>query len=273
MSTYTTELRFLVENHFDLNLKDYPIFDENYRYVLNDKIIKHFYFREIGVETAELFKFYLNRTLNEIMPYYNQLYKSELLEFNPFYNVDRTEKFDRINTGNNKNLNETTTNTTDAVSSKNTTTSTANELSNENRNNLHEDITNTDNKGKSVSSDTPQGLLAIDSIDDEVYATTADYNKNNTDVKNNGKSSDIVNSNTETVSDSINNLTSTNRNNGKSTGVNEGVFNNTETYLSNVIGKSEGETYSEMLMKYRETFLNIDMMVISELNDLFMNIY
>ena len=97
MSKYTTELRYLIENNFDIGLKDYPIFDENYREPLNRKIINHYYFREIGFETAELFKRYLNNTMNEIMPYYNQLFKSELLEFNPFYNVDKTVTSDKNN--------------------------------------------------------------------------------------------------------------------------------------------------------------------------------
>ena len=99
MATYTTLVRTLVENHFDLGLKDYPIFDENYRATLNDKIIKHYYFREIGLETPGLFKFYLNQKLAEIMPYYNKLYKSELIEFNPLYNVlqhDNLHKANRI---------------------------------------------------------------------------------------------------------------------------------------------------------------------------------
>lgn len=54
MATYTTELRRLIENGFDLGLDDYPIFDEEYRAVLNKKIIDHYYFCEIGFETAGL---------------------------------------------------------------------------------------------------------------------------------------------------------------------------------------------------------------------------
>ena len=273
MSTYTTELRFLVENYFDLDLKSYPIFDENYRGVLNDKIIKHFYFREIGFETAELFKFYLNRTLNEIMPYYNQLYKSELLEFNPFYNVDKTVKIDRLNSGENKNLSESSNTNTDILSSENKVDTTNDNLHIENRSNENKNKTIATDNGKKVSSDTPQGLLRIDSIDDEVYATTADYNKNNNNVDSEGKSSDLINSKNSDVGKSVNNLQSTTRSTNKNNGVNESIFNNTESYLQNVIGKSEGETYSEMLLKFRETFLNIDMMIINELNNLFMNVY
>ena len=50
MSKYTTELRWVIENGYDLQLNEYPIFDENYREELNQKIINHYYFREIGLD-------------------------------------------------------------------------------------------------------------------------------------------------------------------------------------------------------------------------------
>ena len=116
MSKYTTEVRFICEVNSGLNESvgyskiedvitgaipkifdfDFPIFDENYRTVLEKKILKHFYTREIGEETTGLWKLRLDTKLNEIMPYYNKLYKSELLEFNPLYtaNLTRTNKTD-----------------------------------------------------------------------------------------------------------------------------------------------------------------------------------
>lgn len=97
MSKYTVQLRYLVEQfeseatgpvptgqefhdstYWRLGLSAYPIFDEAYRHKLNDKIIAHFYMREIGQETAGLFSFMLKRTMNEIMPYYNEFYKRQL---------------------------------------------------------------------------------------------------------------------------------------------------------------------------------------------------
>lgn len=93
MSKYTTQLRWIVEqlgNGMDIpegqeyansvykyiGLDKYPIYDENYRVKLNDKIIDHFYFREIGFETAAQFAWYMKRTMNEIMPKYNRLYEA-----------------------------------------------------------------------------------------------------------------------------------------------------------------------------------------------------
>lgn len=95
MSKYTTQLRWIVEQvgsglpvpegqgfadavyHY-IGLDKYPIFDETYRHGLNDKIIEHFYFREIGFETAAQFAFYLRRTMNEIMPKFNKMYQAQL---------------------------------------------------------------------------------------------------------------------------------------------------------------------------------------------------
>ena len=103
MSKYTTELRFILEAYAGLDESegndnvneiitkalpklfnfDFPIFDEAYREVLERKIVRHYYTREIGFETIGLWKLKLNMVMNEIMPFYNKLYETELLKFNP----------------------------------------------------------------------------------------------------------------------------------------------------------------------------------------------
>lgn len=241
MSKYTTTIRMLLENGFELALDDYPIFDENYRKTLNKKIIDHFYFREIGFETAGLFNFYLKRTMNEIMPFYNQLYNSQLIKFNPLYNVEKTETFlaDRkTDTINNQDSQSDTT-----AETKSNTTSTDNNTSLANN--------------KNVSSDTPQGKASVISIDDNTWATNATLSKN--DVKNTGQSNSDTNANATT---------------GQNTSVTATAnIKNLEEYSRKVIGKSEGESFSKMLLQFRDTFLNIDMQVIAELETLFMLIY
>ena len=52
-----------------------------------------------------------------------------------------------------------------------------------------------------------------------------------------------------------------------------GTGNSNDDYLENIKGKRGGENYSDMLKKYRDTFLNIDMLVINELEDLFFNLW
>lgn len=119
MSKYTTQLRFICESIIDLNEStkangvteliekiwdkvftfDFPIFDESYRKELCVKILRHYWTREIGQETYGAWKIRLETKLCDIMPYYNQLYKSELLEFNPMFDVDLTRSSDRTNKG------------------------------------------------------------------------------------------------------------------------------------------------------------------------------
>ena len=85
MSKYTTQLRWVIEqaendahgtyepgiyteaSYKKIGLSTYPIFDEEYRTQLNNKIIDHFYFREIGMETVDNFAWFLRRKMNEIM--------------------------------------------------------------------------------------------------------------------------------------------------------------------------------------------------------------
>lgn len=107
MSKYTTEVRFLCESLYDGESHGFsdvdqiikqtapqifdfafPIFDEDYRLTLECKILRHYYTREISEETVGLWKLRLADKLNLIMPYYNKLYESELLNFNPFIDVD-----------------------------------------------------------------------------------------------------------------------------------------------------------------------------------------
>ena len=96
MSKYTTELRYVVESGYNLTaLEEYPIFDENYRPTLNSIILNHFWMREIGFETAGLFNHYLKTTLNEIMPYYNGLFKMSLEQIDPLTNYKYTETTER----------------------------------------------------------------------------------------------------------------------------------------------------------------------------------
>ena len=108
MSKYTTELRYICESLAGLEESkgyndvsdiisearpkifnfNYPIFDESYRAGLETKILRHFYTREIGAETYGRWKLFLEAKMNEIMPFFNQLYNSELLTWNPLYDAD-----------------------------------------------------------------------------------------------------------------------------------------------------------------------------------------
>lgn len=93
---YTETLGNLIALGYDtddklhLSADYYPIYDENHRAELNEKIIRHYVLREIGQETAQQFVFYLGVTMAEIMPYFNERYKTLDMEYNPLESVDMT---------------------------------------------------------------------------------------------------------------------------------------------------------------------------------------
>jgi hypothetical protein len=132
MSKYTTEVRFICENKSGLEISGgsadvdsiianswnkiftskAPFFDEEYRSILCQKILKHYYLREICCETVGIWTLWMNTRLEEIMPYYNQLYESAKIEFNPMHNVDLTSKHERNVEGTSKEDGTRTDNTT-----------------------------------------------------------------------------------------------------------------------------------------------------------------
>lgn len=253
MSKYTTEVRFICENSAGLSESegadnvdsildkcwnkvfnfDFPIFDEKYRQVLCRKILKHYYTREIAHETVGRWKLALNAKLNEIMPYYNQLYKSELLEFNPFYDVDLTRSREGSGTSNRTSNNtETNSATSKNVSSGSGTSNTV-----------------TLNR----FSDTPQNSMDTQGIADSVPLTTVTK----------------VNEDNTTTNESTDTLT---RNDTKTGNGTENI-NNTDKYIETVKGKQGTENYSSLLKKFRETFLNIDMMIIEDCSDCFFTLW
>jgi hypothetical protein len=93
---YTETLGNLIALGYDtddklhLSADYYPIYDEGHRAELNEKIIRHYALREIGQETAQQFVFYLGMTMAEIMPYFNERYRTLDLEYNPLDSMDMT---------------------------------------------------------------------------------------------------------------------------------------------------------------------------------------
>lgn len=250
MSKYTTEVRFICEtasglteskgyNDIDTILTsaiskifdfNFPIFDETYRSVLEKKILKHYYTREIGEETIGLWKLRLDTKLNEIMPYYNKLYSSELLEFNPLYTTNLTR-----------------TSTKDYESNRDMTNSSS--MSSETTNNSEASGTSS-NASTDLFSDTPQGSLV--GVEESTYLTEARQ--------------------TNDSASSTSNASNTANGSVSSSGTGNDDLTSTEDYLETVSGFSGGSA-SELLEKYRKTFLNIDMRVIEELEPLFMQLW
>lgn len=166
-SKYTAVIHNLREQEFDFGLNDYPIFDETYREKLNKKILDHYDFYEIGQETPHLFKLFLNRTMNEIMPYYNELYKSIInYSENLLKNVDLKETLSRDTTS------EITGNSTSESNSESNSTSESTD------------------KYTSIFNNTPQGQILKNAIEEQDYATTLTQNKDENSSSQNSNISD-----------------------------------------------------------------------------------
>ena len=272
MSKYTTEVRFICESltgHDDstgyddidsiiqdaiplIFSFDFPIFDEEYRNVLCTKILRHYYTREIGLETYGLWKLKLQTKLNEIMPYYNKLYESELYKYNPLYDVDMTTT----------NVGQKTGERTDVQNDDRTNTFSGSRTSENEQTNVasNENTRNTDSQDRDMYSDTPQGGLT--GVDTNTYLTN--FRKilgtNNTTDK--GNATDVSNGK-QTTSDQ-------NSESSRGTSTTLGKTNNTEDYVMHVVGKSAGANYAKMIKDFRDNLLNIDMDVIRDLGELFM---
>ncbi len=198
MARYTLELRTLMDDpnirpYLDKALSTYPIYSPSSdneevkaiiptRELLNEKLLNHYKYREIGFESIERFLDELEITMNEIMPYYNQMYRSVetmTLIDDPFGNVDIIETFkeDRKDT------------------SKSNTTSSASDSS--------ETSSNVNSHSKNVKSDTPQTMLntPAENIDNISHASEVSWNKatSSNNASSSGSSSTDAESNGETT--------------------------------------------------------------------------
>ena len=98
MAKYTIELDTLLrDKNFNLFSFEYDFYTDNIiiKKKFEQKFIDRYRFNEIGFETVARFKHYLKTSLNEIAPYYKQLYESELRcnDIDFMLNKDYTETF------------------------------------------------------------------------------------------------------------------------------------------------------------------------------------
>lgn len=117
---------------------------------LADRIINHYYMREIGVETIGLFKLRIKTKLDLLMERYAPLIYTNSIEYDILVNEDYTETFNRSTSG-------TDTNTNTSAGSNSTTSS---------------------GSGLTVSSDTPQGQINKATILAGQYATSTSAGEN-----------------------------------------------------------------------------------------------
>ena len=207
MSKYTLELRYLYEDE-NFKLFDFPynLYNNDLKPWFEEKFYQHFMFYEIGFDTIGMFKQRLMSKLNDIFPYYKQLYETEIrtkgIDF--MLNKDLKESYVRELTSNSNSIQES-----NAASNS---LSTAGQL-------------------------TPSLIANSQKIDKFMDSAQKDNSSSNS--------------------------TSTGESNG----------NSKEEYTLTSQGNIGITSSAELLTKWRETILNIDLMIFEECNDLFMQIF
>lgn len=285
MSKYTTQIRWIVENStkelqgfpvseritaacpkiFNFN---YPIWLEDYRHILERKILMHYYTKEICAETVGLWKLFLEERLNLIMPYYNELYKTVVKDYDWLSDTNSKETY----TGNKKvsenvkydskgniigNSTDNFTGNTENIG-KDTFSGTGSSTTEQ----------NTSKDSKVLDSDLPQANYAnLDygtkltegnetgtSHEESTAQNDSTTDRNDTT---NIINKDIIQSQQDTTQTSTNDITSNT----------DDIFTRVKT------GATGSHSLTELLIQYRESLLNIDKLIIDELSDLFMLIY
>ena len=102
---------------------------------------------------------------------------------------------------------------------------------------------NGSNDSKNLFLDTPQGNTYKGTMEDTDYATNVTFDK------------------------------SSSQNNVNDTSNVSGTANNTESYIKTITGNNGGKFNIDILNDIKDKFMNIDMMIINDLNELFMQIF
>lgn len=257
---YTEYLRDIMLNEhtkplLDKALSTYPLYEKKSkeefipsvvptREELNQKLLNHYKYREIGFETVGRFIDELEIAMCEIMPHYNQLLLTLDQDYNMQYNVDYKKTFDTTRNS------EGESNSTNNSSSEGSATSS----------NSTESNSSLSNTSRDLKADTPQSTNDFQvGIDDVDYASEAGWNK--------GEGTSSNSSNDESNSSSSSSGTSTSTGNDKRT--------DTEIAVETTKGNFGVVSAQDLIKKYRELIINVEQMIIQDarIQELFMQVY
>ena len=289
MAKYTTEVRSICENFAGYDASegynsvseivekargkifnfDYPIFDSAYKSALETKILKHYYGREIGAETVGRWLLWLDSKMNEIMPYYNKLYEVLAKEFDPLNDVNYYRDGDKSGkqggtVSDSKSGGGTIKNTGTVGDAKNARVAESGSQS-------YSETSTPKNERWDLYQDTPQGGLT--GIRSENYLTNARHiidDGTGSSVDNEeifGKIVTTTDSNTRTLN--TNEQRSNNENSTKTINTND-----TQSYVEHVYGKMNSNiSYAKAIEEYRKALVNVDVLIINDLSELFMGLW
>lgn len=204
---------------------------------LNKSILNFYKWREIAFDTPARFIDELEIALEEIMPYYNQLFFSADQDFNIIFNVDYKKELDRNRSASSSSESES--------SDTGTRTSTGSSTG------------SSDNASKNVKATTPGNFTTApaDEIEDVNYADEINWNKD-------GGSTHADSESSESSQSTIN-------------GSSSGQDSETEKTIETTKGNFGVVSAQDLVLKYRETILNIKQMLINDerIAELFMQVY
>lgn len=279
MSKYTTELRWVMEQALDdlglaheesnwkqcwkvVGLDDYPLYDETHRDALNTKIVRRYYTREIGAETVGRWRMFVRDAMHSIMPYYNQLYESEVKVKGIDFMNDRDLEITQEVAGTQKQADSGTSSSTsesEQTGHAETTTDVDTTVTGDSWN-------TSDSTDTNVFSDTPQSLLP-EQIKDMKYASNITIDTVHSDAK--AGSRNVTDGTTTVTADDT----------SSASGSGTGKYDNTsERATTDDLKRHEVGVLSSranLLKEWRENMLNIDDMVVSdrELRECFMTVW
>ena len=268
MAKYTVELNDIVKSGLKIFNFDYVFFDQTKKLTFEKMFIDHFLFSEIGFETVGRFQHYLKNKCNEVLPYYNLLFKTALYEYDVKNNYNLTETLTKTNSNNRISGGKAT----QKGSNLENNTVNGNKTNTLLSNTGHTENNALTKDSKKVGSDTPNGLLAMANIETNVYASKAEIDKEteNTILT----TTDNVNATGHDIStDTANNTVSFN---------NETITDNTdgmtglENYKLERVGDIGVDTTPDKLKKHIEIqkiLTTVYSQFFEECNDLFMQIY
>lgn len=296
----TVELREIVESGVDIWKFDYPVPRSTIEYngktctvdfdkkTFEQKIIDHYYFRQIGQETVGRWLHYFRTRIREIMPYYVQLYEFDAKFRNiedPLESYNLVEDFERQHSSNGSLTGSTSSEQSSEITGNNTrSASGSDERSREAAGT--EDRTREASSSNSKTGDqenvrkfsnTPQG--SVSNIDNYLTeATTESGNNSETDTATENTSEDVATS--ESVSENgtrseqaSETASSTTAGTTSESSEQASEDHGEESYRLTKRGNIGVQPLGGEVENIRNAFINIDQMVINELKDLFIQVY
>jgi hypothetical protein len=252
MAQVTVELgRLLDKTNFKLFDFPYQFDDATYKAQLEQNIIDFYYDYEIGMETPDMFKRKFKARWQRIIPFYNKLYNTTLLMYNPLTNYSIKDALEQLSTSSS---------TTDSNSSNNIDSTT-----DSNSSNNVDSTTDTTGNSHTVSdsdsktSDYPQQPIAGGDYLAGAGTTTTDATTDNT--------GNTTNNTTGSATDKTTNNTT-----GTATGKTTATGTNNTEYTKTIEGIT-GTTYPELIQKHREALMRINDMVIEEMKKCFILVF